>query len=127
MLSLDNHLRRQSLDEAAHAATRTGFESSRRRHGRYPFVRVAVHVRVVAGPGTGTVHILSTRDLGAGGVGLLSGRSFAPGARLSFLRDHGAPLLGTVVHCTPFDDGLHVVGVEFDGPINPFAYVDPNF
>jgi c-di-GMP-binding flagellar brake protein YcgR len=103
---------------------------SRRRHVRLPYVREAVPVRVHQGDDATTDHLMVTRDLSAGGIGLAFQRALPAGTRLELtlrrLDGVEMPLTGVVSHCSSLGGGESIIGVKLDQLINPLDYVEPS-
>ena len=102
---------------------------SRRLHVRLPYVREAVPVRVYGGGGAVSDHLMVTRDLSAGGIGLVFHRALPAGTRveLTLRRLDGVemPLAGAVLHSSSLGGGECIIGVKLDQLINPLDYVEP--
>jgi hypothetical protein len=100
---------------------------NRRTHARLPFDPVVVSLhRAEDGA---SMHMVSTRDLSAGGIGFRFTRAVPAGTRVdvTLVRFDGVDVKipGAVVHCSEMEDGWHAVGVQFDEPIDPEDYVPP--
>lgn len=102
-------------------------EHNLRRHARLPYDPVAIQLHR-ADDGA-SLHLVSTRDLSAGGIGFNFTSAVPVGTRVevTLVRFDGVDVKhdGTVVHCSLAQDGWYAVGVQFERLINPQDYVRP--
>ncbi len=102
---------------------------SRRRSRRWSHMGVRGVLSVVQTNGTLAHHVVATRNLSTGGIGLVHGGFLYPGTRcavsLKTRAGESRSLEGTIVKCALMKGRLHDVGIRFDREINPLDYLDP--
>ena len=103
------------------------FRDGRRRHARISFICESVPVVVERGAES-VRHIMSARDLSAGGIGLIFAAPLPPGTslRITLKRRNGieVEVRGTVRHSSPLSPDRYALGVQFEGLIKPLEFAN---